>query len=98
MAVLLALDKVNGDLSDGSKKFRAALASLELESPTGKITLDSNRQAIGTSFVTEAIKDASGDLVSKVVKVVSNVNRTLPAAFAKIGLPGREVPCKKNYD
>ena len=102
MAVLLALDKVNGDLSDGNKKFRAALASLELESPTGKITLDSNRQAIGTSFVTEAIKDANGDLVSKVVKVVPNVNQTLgfePAVFAKIGLPGREVPvCKKNYD
>ena len=102
MAVLLALDKVNGDLGDGNKKFRAALASLELESPTGKITLDSNRQAIGTSFVTEAIKDANGDLVSKVVKVVPNVNQTLgfePAVFAKIGLPGREVPvCKKNYD
>jgi branched-chain amino acid transport system substrate-binding protein len=102
LAVLLALDKVNGDLSDGNKKFRAALASLELESPTGKITLDSNRQAIGTSFVTEAIKDANGDLVSKVVKVVPNVNQTLgfePAVFAKIGLPGREVPvCKKNYD
>jgi branched-chain amino acid transport system substrate-binding protein len=102
MAVLLALDKVNGDLSDGNKKFRAALALLELESPTGKITLDSNRQAIGTSFVTEAIKDANGDLVSKVVKVVPNVNQTLgfePAVFAKIGLPGREVPvCKKNYD
>ena len=102
MAVLLALDKVDGDLSDGNKKFRAALASLELESPTGKITLNSNRQAIGTSFVTEAIKDANGDLVSKVVKVVPNVNQTLgfePAVFAKIGLPGREVPlCKKNYD
>jgi branched-chain amino acid transport system substrate-binding protein len=102
MAVLLALDKVDGDLSDGNKKFRAALASLELESPTGKITLDPNRQAIGTSFVTEAVKDANGDLVSKVVKVLPNVNQTLgfePAVFAKIGLPGREVPvCKKNYD
>jgi branched-chain amino acid transport system substrate-binding protein len=102
MAVLLALDKVNGDLSDGNKKFRAALTSLELESPTGKITLDSNRQAIGTSFVTEAVKDANGDLVSKVVRVVPNVNQTLgfePAVFARIGLPGREVPvCKKIYD
>jgi hypothetical protein len=64
--------------------------------------LDSNRQAIGTSFVTEAVKDANGDLVSKVVQVVPNVNQTLgidPAAFAKIGLPAREIPvCKKSYD
>ena len=36
MAVLLALDKVDGDLSDGNKKFRAALASLELEIPDWK--------------------------------------------------------------
>src|SRR5271154_3033053 len=97
-----ALDKVNGDLSDGHKKFREALTSLVLEAPNGQVKLDSNRQAIGTSFVTEAVKDANGDLVSKVVQVVPNVNQTLgidPAAFAKIGLPGREVPvCKKSYD
>jgi branched-chain amino acid transport system substrate-binding protein len=58
----------------------------------GQMKLDSNRQAIGTSFVTEAVKDANGDLVSKVVQVVPNVNQTLgidPAAFAKIGLPAR---------
>ena len=64
--------------------------------------LDSNRQAIGTSFVTEVVTDKNGDLVSKVVKVVPNVNQTLgfdPAVFAKIGLPGREVPvCKKTYN
>jgi branched-chain amino acid transport system substrate-binding protein len=101
-AALLALDKVNGDLSDGQKKYRAALASLVLDAPNGQIKLDRNRQAIGTSFVTEVVKDKNGDLVSKVVNVVPNVNQTLgiaPAAFAKIGLPGREVPvCKKNYD
>jgi hypothetical protein len=48
------------------------------------------------------VKDKNGDLVSKVVKVVPNVNQTLgidPAAFAKIGLPGREVPvCQKTYN
>ena len=101
-AGLLALDKVNGDLSDGQKKYRAALASLVLDAPNGQMKLDHNRQAIGTTFVTEVVKDANGDLVSKVVKVVPNVNQTLgidPAAFAKIGLPGREVPvCKKSYD
>jgi branched-chain amino acid transport system substrate-binding protein len=101
-AALQALDKVNGDLSDGHKKFREVLASLVLDAPNGQMKLDSNRQAIGTSFVSEAVKDANGDLVSKVVRVVPNVSQTLgidPAAFAKIGLPGREVPvCKKSYD
>ncbi len=102
LATLLALDKVNGDLSDGQKKFRAALASLVLEAPNGEMKLDENRQAIGASFVTEAVKDQNGDLVSKVVKVVPNVDQRLglsKAAFDHIGLPGREVPvCKKEYN
>jgi branched-chain amino acid transport system substrate-binding protein len=101
-AMLLALDKVNGDLSDGHKKFREALATLVLDAPNGPMKLDENRQAIGTSFVTEVVKDKNGDLVSKVVQVVPNVDQRLgfsKAAFDKIGLPGREVPvCKKSYD
>ena len=101
-AALEALDKINGDLSDGHKKLREVLASLVLNAPNGQMKLDSNHQAIGQSFVTEVVKDKNGDLINKVVKVVPNVNQTLgfdPAVFAKIGLPGREVPvCKKSYN
>jgi branched-chain amino acid transport system substrate-binding protein len=101
-AALLALDKVNGDLSDGQKKYRAALASLVLDAPNGQIKLDENRQAIGTVFVTEVVKDKDGNLVTKVVQVVPNVKERLgfsKEVFDKIGLPGREVPvCKKVYD
>jgi ABC-type branched-subunit amino acid transport system substrate-binding protein len=99
MALILGLRKVNGDLSNNQAKFRRALASLEIDAPNGKIKLDSNRQAIGTNFVTEVVDDGKGALFSKVVKVVPNVNQTLgydPAVFAKIGLPSRTVPeCKK---
>jgi branched-chain amino acid transport system substrate-binding protein len=101
-AVLQALDKAKGDISDGHKKFREALASLVLDAPNGQIKLDENRQAIGTVFVTEVVKDQHGDLVNKVVKIVPNVQERLglsKAAFDRIGLPGREVPvCKKVYD
>ena len=102
MAMLIALDKVNGDLSDGQKKYREALTTLVLDAPNGQMRLDENRQAIGTSFVTEVVKDAKGELVSKVVQVVPNVDQRLgfsKAVFDRIGLPGREVPvCKKVYD
>ena len=98
-AVFRALDQVNGDLSDNNKKFRDALRTMVLDAPNGRITLDENRQAIGTNFVTEVIKDANGELVSKVVKIVPNVNQRLGFSkdvFDKIGLPGRDVPeCKK---
>jgi branched-chain amino acid transport system substrate-binding protein len=100
-AVLKALDQVNGDLSDGNKKFRDALQNMVLDAPNGKITLDENRQAIGTNFVTEVVKDDKGELVSKVVKTVENVNQRLgfsKEVFDRIGLPSRDVPeCKKNY-
>src|SRR6202167_747647 len=76
-AALQALDQVSGDLGDGQKKFRAALASLILDAPNGKMKLDENRQAIGTSFVTEVIKESDGGLVNKVVKVVPNVDQRL---------------------
>jgi branched-chain amino acid transport system substrate-binding protein len=98
-AVIKALDQVNGDLSDGNKKFREALKNTVLDAPNGKITLDENRQAIGTNFITEVVKDDKGELVSKVVKVVPNVNQRLgfsKEVFDKIGLPSRDVPeCKK---
>src|ERR1700728_588 len=99
IAVILAPQKVHGDLRDNQSKFKEALASLEIDAPNGKIKLDANRQAIGTNFVTEVVDDGKGALFSKVVKVIPNVNQTLgydPAVFAKIGLPSRTVPeCKK---
>jgi ABC-type branched-subunit amino acid transport system substrate-binding protein len=98
-AVLKALDQVNGDLSDNNKKFREALRTMVLDAPNGRIALDENRQAIGTNFVTEVVKDDKGELVSKVVKTVPNVQERLgfsKEVFDKIGLPGREIPeCKK---
>jgi branched-chain amino acid transport system substrate-binding protein len=101
-AIFKALDQVNGDLSDGNKKFRVALQNIVLDAPNGKISLDENRQAIGTNFVTEVVKDEKGDLISKVVKVVPNVQQRLgfsKAVYDKFVPPGRDnPPCKKNYE
>ena len=100
-AVLNAIDQIGGDFSQGHAKFRDALRNMVLDAPNGEIKLDHNRQAIGTNFVTEVVEDASGNLVSKVVDVIPNVNQTLgypEDEFRKIGLPGREVPaCKTKY-
>jgi branched-chain amino acid transport system substrate-binding protein len=101
-AVFKALDQVNGELSDGNKKFRVALQTMVLDAPNGKITLDENRQAIGTNFITEVVKDEKGDLVSKLVKTVPNVQQRLgfsKAVYDKFVPPGREnPPCKKDYN
>jgi len=101
-AMFKALDQVKGDLSDGNKKYREALNKIELDAPNGKITLDENRQAIGTNFVTEVVKADNGELISKVVKVIPNVQERLgfsKAVFDKFVPPGRDnPPCKKSYE
>ena len=98
-ALYEALNKVNGDLSDSQSKLKAALASVVLDAPNGKISLDEDRQAIGTNFVTEVVDDGKGNLFSKVVKVVPDVHQTLGYprdVFVKIGPPSRTNPeCKK---
>jgi len=100
-ALFTAVNKVNGDLSDNQNKLRATLASLELDAPNGKITLDKNRQAIASNFVTEVVEAPNGDLVNQMVKHIPNVRATLgfdEAAFAKLGLPSRTNPeCKAKY-
>jgi branched-chain amino acid transport system substrate-binding protein len=97
-AVLLALDKVGGDLSDKEAKFRDTLATLEFDTPTGKVKLDKNRQAIADNYLTEVAKADDGHLYNKVIKVVHNVNQTLgipEADFLKLGSASRDNPdCK----
>jgi ABC-type branched-subunit amino acid transport system substrate-binding protein len=101
-AAFSVLNDIGGDLSDGHARFRAGLKNLVLDAPNGKIKLDGNRQAIGTNFVTEVVKDDKGNLVNKLIKIVPNVNQTMgvdPAVFKKIGKPSREVPaCQKSYN
>jgi branched-chain amino acid transport system substrate-binding protein len=94
-AMLAALNKVNGDVSGDQAKFRDALTHLVLDTPTGKVTLDKNRQAIADNYLTEVAKADDGHLYNKVVKVIPAVNQTLgipEADFLKLGVANRDNP------
>jgi branched-chain amino acid transport system substrate-binding protein len=94
-AVLLALDKINGDLSDNGAKLRETLASLTFDTPTGPVKLDANRNAVADIFVTEVSEGADGNLYNKVVEVKEGVNQTLGQPvddFLKLGVVGRDNP------
>ncbi len=94
-AALLALDGVNGDLSDGGVKFRALLSDLEFETPTGKVSLDERRQAIADIFLTEVIEGPDGNLLNKTLKVIPQVDQTFGLSYDKFleyGQVGRENP------
>lgn len=94
-AVLTALDAVGGDLSNSQQKFRAQLAGLELDTPTGKVRLDENRQVIADMFLTEVAESADGALYNKVIKITPQVNQVMNgdrAKFLALGRVGRDVP------
>ena len=91
-AALDGLAAVNGDLSGGQAKYRDALQKLVLKTPTGEVRLDSNRQAIGTTFVTEVVKDAQGNLSTKVARKVDNVDQTLGIKKEDFKMGSRDVP------
>lgn len=94
-AALLALDEVDGDLSDGGVKYRAALSNLEFETPTGMVHLDERRQGVADIFLTEVVEGPDGNLVNKTIKVIPQVNQTLGVdyeTFLAYGSVSRENP------
>ena len=91
-AALDGLDAVKGDLSGGQAKYREALSKMVLKTPTGDVRLDGNRQAIGTTFVTEVVKDAQGNLFNKVNRKVDNVDQMLGMSAADFKMGTRDVP------
>ncbi len=94
-AALAGLEKVNGDVSDGGKKLREALSNLVLQTPTGKVTLDKNRNAIADMFLTEVTEKPDGTLYNKLIKVIPQVNQTLGIPedeFLKLGKVTRDNP------
>lgn len=95
LAAIQALNEVNGDLSDNQAAFMAALSNMTLESPLGTITLNENRQATGSVFVTEVVEGTDGNLQSVFRARVDGVTQTLGMTadeFRAMGLPSRDTP------
>ena len=91
-AALDGLAAVNGDLSGNQAKYREALSKMTLKTPNGDVKLDANRQAIGTTFVTEVVKDSKGNLFNKVHSKVDNVDQMLGMKGDEFKIGSRDVP------
>ncbi len=94
-AVLLALEQIGGDLSDGQAKLRETLSTLEFETPTGMVHLDERRQAVADIFLTEVVVGPEGNLVNQTVKVIPQVSQTFGLSyeeFLEYGVVSRENP------
>lgn len=95
---LLALQAVKGDLSDKQQAFQEALRKLVFDTPTGRVRLDQNQNAIGSVFINEVHKHSDGSLYTRLVKTIPNVDQTFgipEAEYLKIGMfnRGNPPPC-----
>jgi branched-chain amino acid transport system substrate-binding protein len=91
-AALDALDTVKGDLSNNHAAYRRTLSTMTLKTPVGDVKLDENRQAIGTVFVSEVVKDAQGNLFNKVLRKIDNVSQTLGIPKDQFKIGSRDEP------
>ena len=85
--VLEALEKVNGDLSDGQRRFSDALAHLRYHSPEGLITLDRRHQAIAPIYLGRVVVPAHGKPYVKQIHVFKHVHQTLGGLFSRTSPP-----------
>jgi hypothetical protein len=79
-AALEALARADGNLSQNQSRFRASLAHLALETPTGTIRLDRNRQAIASAYLTRVTP--SRNPLLRTIDVVPNVEQTFNGYFS----------------
>jgi YVTN family beta-propeller protein len=85
-ATLEALRRVNGDLSDGEKRFQAALAMLRLATPIGQVRLDGSHEAVGTNTIFRNRTWKTG----RVLKRVQGVEHTFGGYFKTTDPPPSE--------
>ena len=83
-AAMRALSAADGDLSDGQRRFRRALASLRMDAPGGAIRLDENRQAIAPNYVTRI---GTGTPAHRTIRTIADVDQSFGGLFRPDGAP-----------
>ena len=88
-ALGLALTKVNGDLSGGQKALQSALSSTVVDGPYGKISLDSNRQAVFDNWIVQITPPPAGSQVPGIHTIlqVPKVDQTFGGFFSSTTPP-----------
>jgi branched-chain amino acid transport system substrate-binding protein len=88
---------VGGDVSEGERRFQAALAHVELEAPNGHVRLDGHRQAIAPNYLNRLTLNGKGQLTVRTFETVPDVEQTFGGLFSATSPPpGRTTPpCKR---
>jgi branched-chain amino acid transport system substrate-binding protein len=84
---LRGLEAVGGDLSDGGRRYRTALAGLELDLPTGHVRLDPDHQAIAPTYL---LRVGAGGTGLRTIRTVGPVDDSYGGRFG----PGKPLPSR----
>ncbi|HVU10634.1 MAG TPA: ABC transporter substrate-binding protein [Phototrophicaceae bacterium] len=76
-AALFALEAINAEYENGQENFKAVLAEMAFDSPTGLIRLDHNRQVIANQFISVLDRGTDGALYNRLVQTIPDVDQTL---------------------
>ena len=94
-ALLVALDRADGDLSDGRQRLRDELSRIRLVLPQGDARLDANRQLV-TDVPLVRLRWRNGAAVTEPAAVVRDVEQTFGGLLSKAPPPGpASQPCRK---
>lgn len=94
-AVLQALESTGGDPGAERGRLRAALASLRLETPTGPVHLDANRQAVVPATLVRLTGTKPGAPSFQPVLRIPAVDQTVGGLFSPGSSPTRSADCRR---
>jgi branched-chain amino acid transport system substrate-binding protein len=78
---LETIKRVDGDMSDGDKRFMAALSSVRLRSPFGTVRIDRSRHAVVPGFLSRVERGPTGAFVVRTVQTLPGVDSTFGGYF-----------------
>src|SRR5262245_18480258 len=94
-ALLTALEHAGGDLSDGRRRLRSALAHLRVALPRGDVHLDQNRQAVAELPLVRSRLTPRG-LSTEPSSTARGVEQTFGGLLSHAPPPGpHSQPCRK---
>jgi branched-chain amino acid transport system substrate-binding protein len=94
-ALLAALERANGDLSDGRRLLREELAKIRLELPGGEARLDANRQLV-VDIPLVRLRWRNGEIGTEPVTVAKDVEQTFGGLLSNAPPPGpQSQPCRR---
>jgi branched-chain amino acid transport system substrate-binding protein len=93
-AVLQALEDADGS----DEKLLSSLGALRLNTPTGRVRLDANHQAVGPNYLSRVDTDAQGKPQIRTLRVVPDVEQTFGGYFTSATPPpSRTAPaCRRS--